>query len=231
VLQDAAAVALLRMGAPAIEAVMEAVEEDAPERVGPVYDLLGRVGCIDDTSLRERVMGFLESRVEFESRREPESTEIEALFRASASLGDRRQIPAMKRALAEIFRGRNPGIQDSLEMLEENTAGVPLFAGEPWRERYGWLFVDDREDAARNRQRRRRESAGTAGDGEEALPGDAEDEEDTTPDSRNNASRVLWGLSAMVVDPEDEEGYDARRHLARPGSEEEADSEDEDDEE
>ncbi len=169
-LEDAAEVALLRVGAPAISKVMETIDEDDnPSFNRPAYGLLGQVGLLGDEALRQKVMDFLETRVETERRKSGADNAIDDLFRASAHLGDRRQLGAMKNVLAVDFRGRHAGIQDSCEMLEENVEGVPFVATQPpWEARYGWLFEDERDGARVTRSGSGRVSLSFfRGDGEE----------------------------------------------------------------
>jgi hypothetical protein len=148
-LQDAAQVALLRLGPAAIVRLMETIEEDeTPTLNRAAYDLLGRISVLEDTGLNQVVKDFLEMRVELERHKPTQETGLEQLFRASAYLGDRRQIEIMKTVLAEDHRGYQPAIQDALELLEENTDGVPFIASiPPWEEHYGWLFEDQRDEA------------------------------------------------------------------------------------
>jgi hypothetical protein len=148
-LQDAAEVALLRLGSPAIVSIMESIGEDElPSLNRAAYDLLGKVAVLGDGGLDEGVRDFLETRIELERHKSAQETGIEQLFRASAYLGDRRQIEIMKTVLAEDHGGHQPAIQDALELLEENTDGVPFVPSmPPWEERYGWLFEDHRDEA------------------------------------------------------------------------------------
>jgi hypothetical protein len=158
-LEDASRVAILRIGSPAVLAVMDALDEDEENAAGTdflrtVYDLLGTVGCLQDPALRVRVIEFLQSRVLVECARAPGNRAIEALFSATARLGDRGQIAVMKRVLRQDYRGRNADIQDSIEILEENTTGLPIVASPPWMDRYGWLFEDEAERSRVHRPQR-----------------------------------------------------------------------------
>lgn len=183
-IHEAAQTALLRMGAPAIDAILLSIDEvDDPAFAAPAYEILGIAGSLEGEELGRRVQGFLEERVEIERRKPPAERAIGHIFRASARLGDRRQIDVMKRVLREDYGGRNPEIQDALEMLEENTAGVPI-AGEdwPWEERFGWLLGDEREEARVERAtgghlspdpRDTEDDADDPGGAEERIGGDA----------------------------------------------------------
>jgi hypothetical protein len=211
-LQDAASVALLRLGAPAFLSLMEAVEEeDNPMLNRAAYGVLGGAGALDDERLRASIMDFLEARVETERRKGPGESALDELFRTSSQLGDRRQIPVMKRVLREDFRGRHAGIQDSIEALEENREGVAFVTTvPPWLERYGWLFEDEREASRVNRPPRGGSRPDRAGeDGERGAE----------EDDKSEVARLLWGLSA-TVDGEGEDALDARDYLARPGDRE-----------
>lgn len=148
-LQDAAAVALLRIGTPAMAALMEAIdEEENPLLHSPGYQLLGAAGLIDDELLLQRVRDFFETRLELE-RREPASrNSLEKLCQAVARVGDRSQAGTIRRILMERYEGSNPVVEDSLAMLEDNPDGRPFVPSVmPWEERYGWLFDDERDGA------------------------------------------------------------------------------------
>jgi hypothetical protein len=187
---EAAQTALLRMGAPAIDALLASIDEaDDPALAAPAYDVLAMTGSIEDAELGRRVKDFLEERVEVERRKPPAERALGHVFRASARLGDRRQIDVMKRVLGEDYGGRNPEIQDAIEMLEENTAGVPI-AGEvsPWEERFGWLLGDGREDARVERAR--------------SAPGDMEDEADEPDEDEAGDRAISMLLRGLNVDDE-----------------------------
>jgi hypothetical protein len=226
-LHEAAQAALLRMGAPAIDAVLASLDEaDDPAFAAPAYELLGMIGSAGDAELSRRVKDFLEERVEVERRKPLAERAIGDVFRASARLGDRDQIDAMKMVLREDYGGRNPEIQDALEMLEENTAGIPI-AGEvsPWEEHFGWLLGDEREEARVERTR----------GGRAADLGDMEDDADESGGAGEGSgsgaldhhamSMLLRGLN---VDQETGQGDEEQQDLPRAEPEEdEADPEDE----
>lgn len=141
-LQDAACVALLRLGANAIESVMEAIDEDEMPRFNrSAYPLLGMVGILDDPIMTTRVSDFLQERLSIERRAARNEQALEEIVHAIARVGDRRQLEALKEILSLEFRGHNPVVQDAIEMLEENADGVPIGAlTPPWEERYGWIL-------------------------------------------------------------------------------------------
>ena len=142
VLQDSAQIALLRIGSPAVEAVMDAIDEDENPRLNrAAYPLLGMIGVLEDKLMSERVANFLQARVPIERRSEREDSALEELFQAVARIGDRRQLESMKEILREEFSENNPALQDAIELLEENIAGVAIGASTPpWEERYGWVL-------------------------------------------------------------------------------------------
>jgi hypothetical protein len=193
-LQEGAQTALLRMGAPAIDAILLSLEEiEDPAFAGPAYEVLGMAGSLGDEELASRVKGFLEERVEVERRKPRAERAIEHIFRASARLGDRRQIDAMKRVLGEDYGGRNPAVEDAIEMLEENEAGLPI-SGDvpPWEERFGWLFGDEREEARVERGRGGRASPdGDMDDGED----EADEPDPGGAWNRHAMSMLLRGLN------------------------------------
>ncbi len=142
VLQDSAQIALLRIGSPAVEAVMDAIDEDENPRLNrAAYPLLGMIGVLEDNLMSERVANFLQARVPIERRSEREDSALEELFQAVARIGDRRQLESMKEILRQEFSENNPALQDAIELLEENIAGVAIGASTPpWEERYGWVL-------------------------------------------------------------------------------------------
>ncbi len=196
-LQEAARIAILRIGAPAIRALMERLEEeDYPGLPIPGYEVLGSVGAIGDRELTLAVRDFLEGRLERERRGPSAPGALEALCLAVARLGDRRQIETIRRMIAEDFRGRNPALTDALEMLEENVSGEAFCpTSPPWEERYGWLFEDQRE-RARVKRPQRQSSAPPA------APDDpSEDEERLAEEKRRRDLAVLyWGLNIEASD-------------------------------
>lgn len=145
--QEASADAILKMGPPAIEALMEQYEDEpSPEFAETGYRIMGVTGSFEDEQIRERVMDFLAGHVQREVARPDGECRIEALFQASALLGDRRMIEFMDRVQRERFKGRNSTIRDSREMLEENKEGRPLVHNpRPWIEAHRWLFDEDPE--------------------------------------------------------------------------------------
>ena len=148
-LQDAAGVALLRIGTPALAALMDAIDEGDDLRLNaPGYHLLGSVCLIDDEMLHRRVREFLESRIELERRSPASNTSLERLCQAVAYNGDKSQEEAIRSILVERYNGHNATIEDALALLQDNQSGEPIIPSTaPWEQRYGWLFDDDRDDA------------------------------------------------------------------------------------
>ncbi len=202
-IQEASRNAILLVGPPAIEALMEEIEEEpSPEMVEAGYRLLGMVGNYRDRVLLERTMDFLADRVEHEVAKPSSECHIEALFYASALLGDRRMITVMDRILRERFKGKNTAIRDCREMLSENANGEPIiYERPPWFQESRWLFEEDLESS---RIRGRRHST-------EKPPSDEET-------SERRLSSLYWGLSSTL----ERNGYeplDARRFIAHPDEE------------
>lgn len=201
-LQEAAGIALLRIGAPAVRALMDRLEdEESPGLRLPGYELLGSVGAVEDEALTRAVRDFLEARLEVERRRPSARGALESLCLAVAHLGDRRQIETIRRINAEDFRGRNPALTDAIEMLEENPSGEAIRpSSPPWEERYGWLFEDERERA----RVRRPGATRTVRPAEDAGSEDAEQEAEEK--ARRDIEVLYWGLN---LDASDEaEGLD-----------------------
>jgi hypothetical protein len=148
-LQDAAGLALLRIGAPALERVMDWLDDEpAPELRSLGYQLLGESGILDDGDVTERVRAFVRERVSRERGRLVAESSVEAAAAASARLGDRAALGVLRDVLRRDFHGRNPWLQDAIEQLEENRGGVAFVpTRSPWQERYGWLIEAGVEDA------------------------------------------------------------------------------------
>jgi hypothetical protein len=146
-LQDFAKTALLRIGVPALEVVMEVIDDGAGVAFRrSAYDLLGMVGVLDDDFFCRRVEEFLETRLPTERHTPREECAIEQLFLANAQLGCIRHIDAMKAILQEDYDGEHATLEDAIGRLEDNSDGVPFVGTQaPWEERYGWLFEDGRE--------------------------------------------------------------------------------------
>jgi len=152
-LSHAAGIALLRIGVPAIEALMEWVDEEPGTDLRRLtYRLLGDCGVLDEQGYVEDVKEFLRTRVIREQAREPGQRAIEDAVAASARLGDYEFLESLRKIFAEVFDGKNASIQDSIELLEENPDGIPFVPTiSAWEETYGWLFEEDLESHRVNR--------------------------------------------------------------------------------
>ena len=226
-LQEIAVDAVLHFGAAAVEPLLERMEQSTTEEgesalfSESAYRVLSQVGSFEDPPLRERVMDFLLDRVEWESSRPAGACRVEALFQASAVLGDRRMLAPMDRVLKLRFRGRNAAIADALEMLRDNTDGAPVVHDPPpWIEAHRWLFDADLEGARVKRP-------GARAGGSEASEGDAGDSSDDEAEDgeTRRTAGYLWGLNAVAKarseeddDDDDarEESIDARRFIEKP---------------
>lgn len=206
VIQEAARDSLLKMGGPAVEALLEEMEEEpGPEFTDAGYRLLGFVGSLKDPTLRERAMDFLADRVEGEIAKPPGACRIESLFQASALLGDLRMVKIMEKILREKFKGKNAAIQDSWQMLLENSSGEPLvYETPPWVEEHRWLFEEDLESARVKR----------LGGPREEPEGDEPDLEPEEGEDRQLAS-LYWGLSS-TLERRGRKPLDARRFIEDP---------------
>jgi hypothetical protein len=199
-LQEAAGVALLRIGAPGLEGLMEAIEEsEGRELAAPGYMILGRSGVIDDAALHRKVLDFLEARTAVEDVRPRAESALTELFLATAYLGDKSRIPFIKTWLAGRPAGSEPGAQDAVEILEENEAGVPIVGDvAPWEESYGWLFGDARDEARVARPDR---------DGDGDRHGEASDEEDEDDEfDEKDLSFLYRGLHGLPAASDGDDG-------------------------
>ena len=199
-LQDAACVALLRLGPRALESIMEAIDEDeVPQFNRSAYPVLGMIGILDDPVETNRVADFLQERLVVERRAEPTERALEEIIHAISRIGDRRQIEPLKEILNSEFRGHNPAVQDAIELLEENVAGVPIgVITPPWEERYGWILEPDVPNATVERSRQ----GGTSlnfGDGPQPLA-----EEDAGDDARTEGYRRGLFFAADATEHDDD---------------------------
>src|SRR5262245_2170637 len=213
-LQEAAGDALLKMGPPAIDALMDELEDDPGTQLAEAgYRLLGNVGSLSDQGLLERARNFLADQVEREVAKPAEERRLESLFQASALLGDRRMLEVMDRVQRENFGGHNASIRDSREMLSENTTGTPLVHDKlPWVEAHRWLFEEDPE-SSRVKGRKRPD-------------GESGEESPTEESGESQLASYYWGLSA-TANREGKQPLDARRFIGHPGQEEEVEGEEE----
>ena len=143
-LQEVAGIALLRIGPPALEWIMDAADDEAGVTLRrETYRVLGMVGVLNDELMLERVGDYLESRLGGERLLPPGERALEELFQALAELGRRASLEPM-RALEQSAEFRShSGLNDAIERLEENEDGVPFVRNVlPWEERYGWLFEE-----------------------------------------------------------------------------------------
>lgn len=237
-LQEAAAMALLRIGPPALDALMEWLDEEPGRdlrRAG--YRLLGDSGLVDrelsadeqddserspgapdgdgDGSFVAHVREFLRERIARERHFDATTSSLEEAVTAIARLGDRESLDPLRDILKRDFRGMQPVIQDAIEQLEENTDGVPFVPTQPpWVDRYGWLFDDDSE-----RARVSRPPSGVS------LRVEGDDSDDSREvqidglDEDTKMSCLYWGLGSTASGPDDENELDARRFVADPRDE------------
>ena len=160
-LSGAAGIALLRIGVPAIEALMEWIDEEPGVDLRKLtYRLLGDCGVLDEQGYIQDVKEFLRSRVLREQLRDPGDRALEDAAAASARLGDVDFLDKLREIFTQSFEGRNASLQDSIELLEENPDGVPFVPTiSAWEESYGWLFEEDLESHRVNRPEAEEEAA------------------------------------------------------------------------
>jgi len=137
-LAEAAVDALRRIGEPALDAVMQALDADTTDEFQEsCFKALEGAGAWDHPYLVEEARDCVLGRLEAGGLSD---RGLEAAAMALARLGDRRAIEPIKAALAERFHNVNGSLTDALEMLEENEAGTPLLPGLPsWEDRLTWL--------------------------------------------------------------------------------------------
>ncbi len=146
-LSQASGIALLRIGVPALEALMEWVDEEPGlDLRRQTYSLLGDCGVLEEKEYVEEIREFLRARVARELGRPAGEGALEEAAAASARLGDYGFLDDLRRIFMESCGGENPSLQDSIELLEENPEGIPFVPTiSPWEESYGWIFEDDLE--------------------------------------------------------------------------------------
>ena len=150
---NAAGIALLRIGVPALEALMEWIDEEPGlDLRRQTYRLLGDCGVIEERGYIEDIKEFLRARIAREQLREPADRALEEAIAASARLGDYEQLDNLREIFVQGYEGRNTSIQDSIESLAENPDGIPFVPSmTPWEESYGWIFEEDLESRRVNR--------------------------------------------------------------------------------
>ena len=138
VLRDAAVDALRRIGEPAFDAVMKALEENREEEFElACYAALEGAGAWEHPYLLEEIRDFLLERIR---NSELSAPALEAAALALARLGDRRAIEPIRSLLVERFGNINPALRDAVEMLEENREGIPLPSRlSSWEDRLEWI--------------------------------------------------------------------------------------------
>ncbi len=152
-LSQASGIALLRIGVPALEALMEWVDEEPGlDLRRQTYSLLGDCGIIEEQEYLEEIREFLRARIARELTKPAGEGALEEAATASARLGDHGFLDMLRRIFRENYGGMNPSLQDAIELLEENPEAVPFVPTiSPWEESYGWVFEDDLESHRVNR--------------------------------------------------------------------------------
>jgi len=152
-LSHAAGIALLRIGVPAIEALMEWIDEEPGADLRKLtYRLLGDCGMLDEQDYVENVKEFLRARVLREQAREPGEQATEEAIAAAARLGDYEFLDHLREIFTQSFNSKNTSIQDSIETLQENPEGLPFIPTiSAWEENFGWIFEEDLESHRVNR--------------------------------------------------------------------------------
>lgn len=152
-LSHACGIALLRIGVPALDALMEWVDEEPGlDLRRQTYRLLGDCGALEEKNYIEDVREFLRQRTLRELNRPIGERALEEAAAASARLGDYEHLEELRRIFTQEYAGMNPGLQDSIELLEENPEGIPFVPTiSAWEESYGWMFKEDLESHRVNR--------------------------------------------------------------------------------
>jgi HEAT repeat protein len=138
---DAAVDAIKRIGEPAFDAVMQSMEgADNADFEHAACQALEGVAMWEHPYMLAEVRDFILERVKSPAL---PARSLEDGAHALAHLGDLRALPILSKLLKDRFKGNNPAIQDAIEMLDENKAGLPLVTGAtPWQERVEWMTGD-----------------------------------------------------------------------------------------
>ena len=152
-LSQASGIALLRIGVPALEALMEWVDEEPGlDLRRQTYGLLGDCGVLEEQEYLEEIREFLRARTARELGKPAGERALEEAAAAIARLGDHSFLDDLRRILMKDYGGANPGLQDSIELLEENPESIPFIPTiSHWEECYGWIFEEDLESHRVNR--------------------------------------------------------------------------------
>ena len=152
-LSQASGIALLRIGVPALEALMEWIDEEPGlDLRRQTYGLLGDCGALEEKEYIEEIREFLRTRIARELGKPAGERALEEAAAAIARLGDYGFLDDLRRIFIKDYGGVNPGLQDSIELLEENPESIPFIPTiSPWEECYGWIFEEDLESHRVNR--------------------------------------------------------------------------------
>ncbi|MFN0060860.1 MAG: HEAT repeat domain-containing protein [Planctomycetota bacterium] len=145
VLVAAAVRSLRKIGDPAFQHVLDALENDELEgdAFAAALQVLEGIAIHDLPLTRhhieERLLRFVQA-----PRREREGERrAEAAALSLARLGVRRAIEAIEHAHTVIYRRSNSFLQEALELLNEHPNGVPCVAEKEWFEEFRWAFATD----------------------------------------------------------------------------------------
>ncbi len=190
-IQRVANIALLMLGEPAVNALLDFLEEEeeqpAPELSLAAYKLFGHLGYLDDPQLHQRVIEFLRVRLELDGIREQGLRLQEEAALALSLLGDLKAQEKIKELQQKLDQEHNPAFLDALEHLEENKNGAPLALDKiPGEEDYEWIFAFAPEPT-----RKRMEESET--DQLEAQADMAESEEEFDEDDRDLFYKGMGG--------------------------------------
>jgi hypothetical protein len=153
-LQDAASVALSRIGPEAVAYLIDEFDDRGISFQRAAYRVLGDAGVLEDDAVLRRVRDFLEDRFPIEANAGAAESSIEEIADAAARIGHRGLLEPIREALVSRFSGHHPILEDAIERLEENAAGLPFVPTiKPWEDRYGWLYEDSAENARVRRDR------------------------------------------------------------------------------
>ncbi|MEE3200183.1 MAG: hypothetical protein VX254_09145, partial [Planctomycetota bacterium] len=116
------------------------------------YGLLGDCGVLEEQEYLEDIREFLRARTARELSKPAGERALEEAAAAIARLGDHSFLDDLRRIFMKDYGGANPGLQDSIELLEENPESIPFIPTiSPWEECYGWIFEEDLESHRVNR--------------------------------------------------------------------------------
>ena len=142
-LQQAARIALLKLGTDAVSSLLVVLEDEVPSDalMRASLELLGNVGFCGDEALTTRVIDLLRGKLEDAFVESPPIEIVEQCALALSRLGDREALALVSRVQKEYFDAENVVLKDVIEWLEEHPPGTVVMGERiPGEQDYEWAF-------------------------------------------------------------------------------------------